>query len=53
MSVVRLVIIEIPALIVTWIFRAYFVFLAVMTILCFGSVLIAIAAAILGLPYLE
>jgi hypothetical protein len=53
MSVLRMVVIDIPALIITWVFRAYFVFLAVMTILCFGSVLIAIAAAILGLPYLE
>ena len=41
--------IDLPALIVTGIFRAYCVFLAVMTILCFVAVLIAIAAAILGL----
>jgi len=46
----RLVVIEIPAQIVTWAFRAYFVFLAVMALLCFASVLIALAAALLGLP---
>lgn len=46
----RFGLIELPALIITWVFRAYFVFLAVMTILCFGATLIAIAAALLGLP---
>ena len=45
--------IDLPAFIVTIIFRAYFVFLAVMTILCFGSVIIAIVAALLELPWLE
>ena len=50
MLTLRLLLIDLPALAITWVFRAYFVFLAVMTILCFASVIIAIVAALLGLP---
>jgi hypothetical protein len=46
----RFWIIDLPAFLIDGVFKAYFVFIAVMALLCFGMVLIALASAALGLP---
>lgn len=42
--------IEVPARIIDLIFRAYFIFLAVLTLLSFGIVIVTLGALLLGRP---